>query len=367
MSPLVELEQLPNSFLLEAHHYTDPRWEAIEQARIFQDSWVYVGDRAQLSPGQVWSLTVAGRSIVITCTADGQVRGFYNLCAHLAFELCPQAGIQSVNQLSCPNHVWVYGLDGQCIEAPEQEHFGEGVNGQDYALQPLRLEVWSDFLFVCFAEQGPSLAEYLGCIVGRVGAHRQENTQLLFSRSQQVACNWKTYHDRALCDDRRAVTQQACCGGSDLLTCHRIPETLENPGYQFGFYTNLLCTPVTADWQTANRILPGLPDGGRDHWLTYGIFPNLHLIAVPNGLLAWTRIDPLTPEACRVTLEVYGLPGGEFAQGFEALIDEDMAFVETVQRGYGNGQHRPGPVNQLEARVIHQQQLIAGRLGKAPW
>ena len=46
---------------------------------------------------------------------------------------------------------------------------------------------------------------------------------------------------------------------------------------------------------------------------------------------------------------------------------EDVALVEAVQRGYASGQHHPGPVNQLEARVIHQQKLIAGRLGPANW
>lgn len=363
-SALVELEQLPSRFLLEAHHYTDPRWEAVEQEKIFRDSWIYVGDRAQLSPGQVLSTTVAGLNILVTCSAAGALQGFYNLCSHRAAELCSKRGVSSAQKLVCPYHAWVYGLDGQLLDLPMQGGFPGEFKPSDYPLQPVRIEAWAGFLFVCLAEKGPTLEEFLGGMPAQVGKHRREETQLLFSTSQQVAGNWKSYHDHALCDYHVATAH--------CQTLNVIQGSVENYGHQFSFYANLLHTPVTSIWQAENQSLPDLPEAARGQLLSYGIFPNLHLIAAPNGLMAWIRIDPVNPETCQVVLEVYGIPElspskSQLEQDFGAFMAEDIALVEAVQRGYGSGQYRPGPVNQLEARIVHQQRLIAGRLGQANW
>lgn len=361
-SVLLEANKLPAQFLLEAQHYLDPRWEAVEQQRIFRDSWLYLGDRAQLSPGQVWSTTVAGRSIVVTCSLEGELKGFYNLCPHRAARLCPEPGIQSAKQLLCPYHAWVYGLDGELLGVPLQDRFPHGFDPGDYSLQAVRVETWSDFLFVCFAERGPSLEEYLGLIPTQVGQHRRDETQLLLSKSRAVACNWKNYHDNTLCDYHVAIAHRE--------TLNVIQGPIKYYGHQFGFYTNLLHTPVTAKWQAENRSLPGVTGLGQDQLLTYGIFPNLHLIAAPSGLMAWIRIDPLTPETCQVDLEVYGIPEyspaiAQLEQDFGDFMAEDVALVESVQRGYASGHYQPGPVHQLEARIVHQQKLILGRLGDA--
>ena len=192
----------------------------------------------------------------------------------------------------------------------------------------------------------------------------REETQLLLSKSSQVACNWKNYHDNTLCDYHVAIAHRQ--------TLNVIQGPIQNYGHQFSFYTNLLHTPVTERWRAENQILLGLPEMAQGQLLTYGIFPNLHLIAAPNGLMAWIRIDPVTPETCEVVLEVYGIPGlspseSQLEQDFGAFMAEDVALVEMVQRGYASGHYQPGPVNQLEARIVHQQRLILGRLGKPNW
>ena len=85
-----------------------------------------------------------------------------------------------------------------------------------------------------------------------------------------------------------------------------------------------------------------LPERNRESFFTYGIFPNLHLLAFPNGVIAWIRIDPLTVDTCCVPLEIYGIPGfspgvAELLTEFEAFMAEDMQITAGVQKGYASG------------------------------
>ncbi len=57
---LVDPSALPERFLLSADHYTNPDWLPVEKTYIFQRTWLYVGDSAQLKVGQVWVTTVVG-------------------------------------------------------------------------------------------------------------------------------------------------------------------------------------------------------------------------------------------------------------------------------------------------------------------
>jgi phenylpropionate dioxygenase-like ring-hydroxylating dioxygenase large terminal subunit len=346
----------PERFLLEADHYTNPKWQEVEQRQIFRRTWLYVGDAGRLSePGMVRSTTVAGISVLITRDHAGELRAFHNVCPHRAAILAPEVGVQTCKQLVCPYHAWVYDLAGNLVGVPSQEQFGEGFQKQDFSLYPIRLETWSGFLFICLDEKAPTLENFFGSIPQNLGQHRTPNCQQLLRKQYQVACNWKNYHDNTLCDYHVAIAHRT--------TLNQVQGPVRQYRHQLEPYVNLLYTPTTTAWQTENQILPHLTGPSRDGFFTYGIFPNLHLLGLPNGLLAWIRIDPLAVDRCQVTLDVYGDPAFtpplEVLQTeFEAFMQEDMALTESVQKGYASGTYRPGPVNGLETRIIHQQKLI---------
>jgi phenylpropionate dioxygenase-like ring-hydroxylating dioxygenase large terminal subunit len=347
---------LPEKFLLEADHYTNPKWQDIEQQQIFRRTWLYVGDSRRLSePGMAWATTVANIKVLITRDASRELRAFHNVCPHRAAVLTPEVGIQLCKQMVCPYHAWVYDLAGNLVGVPSQDKFGEGFQRQALALHSIRLETWSGFIFICLDQDAPGLEEFLGSIPNTLGRHRTVASRQLFCKQYQVACNWKNYHDNTLCDYHVAIAHRT--------TLNQVQGPIRQYLHQFEPYVNLLYTPTTAAWQLNNQILPHLTGPGRDGFFTYGIYPNLHLLGLPNGLLAWIRIDPLAVDHCQVTLEVYGDP--EFTPSpaalqaeFEAFMQEDMELTESVQKGYASGAYRPGPVNGLESRIVHQQRLI---------
>ncbi|MBX2863322.1 MAG: aromatic ring-hydroxylating dioxygenase subunit alpha, partial [Leptolyngbyaceae cyanobacterium MAG.088] len=243
---------LPEHFLLSADHYTNSAWLTVEKTHIFQKTWLYIGDSAQLAVGQVWVRQVVGQPIVITCVAPGKFKAFHNVCPHRASLLCNETGVHSQKQLVCPYHAWVYDLEGNLVGAPSQQKFSDAFNPEDYRLTPLRIETWCGFLFICFTDDVPPLKDYLGSIPTNLGHHRREATRLLLSQQKTVACNWKNFHDNTLCDYHVAIAHRH--------TLHKVQGPIKHYEHQLETYTNLLRTPVTSGWQIENSTLPGLPE-----------------------------------------------------------------------------------------------------------
>lgn len=349
------LTQTQEPYFFDGSLYTDPKLLPLEIAAIFRKTWIYVGDAACLAkPGTVWTTEVAGCSVLIVHTPQGELKAFHNVCPHRASLLCPEAGISQVKQLVCPYHAWVYNLDGELIGTPAKERFPESFRLADFPLKSVRCEQWQGFIFVSFTSDVPPLQEFLGSAGKTLESHRTEATKLLGHRQYQVNCNWKNYHDNTLCDYHVPVVHRQ--------TLNVIQGPVPLYEHYFEPFVNLLYTPTTQQWRAENQVLDHLQERARFGFFTYGIFPNLHLIALPNGVLSWLRIDPITVETCQVNVEIYGIPGmdtaSELIEEFEAFMHEDMTVTEMVQRGYASGAYTPGVANQLEDRILHQQRLI---------
>jgi phenylpropionate dioxygenase-like ring-hydroxylating dioxygenase large terminal subunit len=347
---------LQDNTFFHAGLYTDPDLLPLELKYVLRRSWQYVGDAAQLAePGTVKVTTVAGLDILIVRAETGELNAFHNVCPHRASPLESQAGICQRQHLVCPYHGWVYSLDGKLLGTPVQKRFPDGFCREDFPLKPIRLAEWDGWLFVCFDDTAPPLIEFLDPIPQDLQGHRTAATQLLAQKSYAVACNWKNFHDNTLCDYHVAIAHRQ--------TLSPIQGPMRLYEHHFGQYVNLLYTPTTPDWRANYPALEHLGDRSRYGFFTYGIFPNQHFAAMPNGFLLWIRIDPLTVNTCQVNTEIYGIPGitppgSELVKSIDATMSEDIALTEGVQRGYASGAYTAGIANGLEARILHQQRLI---------
>ena len=63
--------------------YTADDFFALEQEKIFANSWVVVGCLPQVSKqGDILVTEVAGRSILVVRSKEEKLRAFYNVCRH---------------------------------------------------------------------------------------------------------------------------------------------------------------------------------------------------------------------------------------------------------------------------------------------
>ncbi len=339
------------------HLYTDANLPPLEQANIFRKTWLYIGDIEQLFPdNNIFVTEIAEASILLIRVDQTTVQAYYNVCPHRGALLCPERGRTSQEKLVCPYHAWVYNLEGNLIGTPAQDRFPEGFSLTDYPLKPIRCEQWEGFVFICFDDAAPPLREFLGDIPKSIQGYRQPETKQLARKTYDVACNWKVYHDNTLCDYHVPIVHRE--------TLNKIQGSVRYYDHYFDEYVNLLYTPTTKQWRKEHPVLETIPsEKARNGFFTYGIFPNLHFIALPDGVLAWIRIDPLQVDTCQVNLEIYGLPNfsppaEELVQDFETFMKEDMVVTELVQKGYASGGYEGGIANQLEDRILHQQALI---------
>ena len=352
------LNSIPPQHFFPASLYTEPDLLAIEKTHIFRKTWLYIGDSKELfTSNNIFVTEVADTSILlIKPHPDNSIQAYYNVCPHRASLLCSELGKHTLKQLVCPYHAWVYNLQGKLIGTPQKNQFPDNFSLDDYPLKSIRCEQWEGFIFICFDDTAPPLKAFLGDIPTIIQGYRLPETKQLVKQDYQVACNWKVYHDNTLCDYHVPIVHRN--------TLHQIQGAVRYYQHHFNHYVNWLYTPTTEDWRNNNPILDTIPsENARYGFFTYGIFPNLHFLAFPNGVLAWIRIDPLTINTCQVNLEIYGIPNFSPAtetlkQEFETFMKEDMVVTEMVQKGYESGGYQAGIANQLENRILHQQQLI---------
>jgi phenylpropionate dioxygenase-like ring-hydroxylating dioxygenase large terminal subunit len=102
---------------IPAPFYTDPEVSAQENERIFARRWQVAGRREQLAkPGDFFTTELLGEPLLLVRGAQGELRGFHNVCRHRAGP--PAEGCGSRKLFRCGYHGWTYGLDGALISAP---------------------------------------------------------------------------------------------------------------------------------------------------------------------------------------------------------------------------------------------------------
>ena len=97
--------------------YTSDEFFALEQKKIFANSWVAVGCLPQVNnKGDILVTKVAGRSILVIRSKEDKLEAFYNVCRHRGSKLLNESC--NIKSIRCPYHAWVYGLDGKCLGTP---------------------------------------------------------------------------------------------------------------------------------------------------------------------------------------------------------------------------------------------------------
>jgi len=312
--------------------YTDPAvWEA-EKRAIFYRHWHFACHESALdAPGKYVTTAIHDQELFLTRGHDGEVRGFYNVCAHRGHPLVEGEGQK--NRLVCPYHAWTYDLTGRLVGARGSNRT-EGFVRSDICLSGVRVESLLGLLFVNLDPDAPPLADYAAGLPEAIRAALprfdefgpQDGGTYM---GAEVACNWKALVDNFLecyhCEPAHPGFFRLLdvCGtkhrfGANFTEQH-IPPTRE---------------PALAPYplDPAHDVLDGT------FWLLY---PNTifgYLPGTPS--LSVSRVDALSPGRCRRVRQYLGLPGVRGAADEErarwarnAVVAEDIAICEAVQRG----------------------------------
>ena len=136
---------------LDGADYVSEAMYAEERERIWFDRWVCIGRAEEIAnPGDYVVRELAGESIVIARNRDGELRGYYNVCAHRGTKLLDETG-EACGHVSkafkCPYHSWAFDLDGRLIGTPNVDE-DESFDRDDFPLHRIGVDAYGGFLFV---------------------------------------------------------------------------------------------------------------------------------------------------------------------------------------------------------------------------
>src|SRR6266852_7272080 len=145
---------------LPSPYYISEEIYSREKEAIFCREWFCAGREEQLpNSGDHVVLDVAGESILVVRTKEGELKAHDNVCRHRGARLCEEprekdsdyvrlsGGVLGPNGIRCPYHQWTYGLDGKLLNAPYLRE-GENFCKADFSLYPVGLETWGGFFFL---------------------------------------------------------------------------------------------------------------------------------------------------------------------------------------------------------------------------
>jgi hypothetical protein len=130
---------------LPASWYLSPEAFALERERVLYREWFCAGRVDQVQrPGSLVVLDVAGESVLLVRTRDGELRPLQRLPPPRlqvvpALPARPRASppaARKAGSLRCPNHSWTYRLDGDLLRAPWTEDV-DGFDPAAFGLHPV--------------------------------------------------------------------------------------------------------------------------------------------------------------------------------------------------------------------------------------
>ncbi len=335
-----------------AKYYYDPDWYELERKAVWMRSWLNIGHVCEIpEPGSFIrrELEFAHASVLITRGKDGEVRAFHNTCTHRGTQLTDES-CGKKNTISCPYHMWTFGMDGKLVSAPDFERFY--TSKESLSLKPVAVDVCGGLIFVCMEPQ-QSLREYLGPMAERMEQLAVAKATTFHEYFYDINANWKMTYDNFQENYHLRFIHPRSSGpgtGPDnpfgypvsfsLVGIHRTQTIWTNPD---GSMPEALTTPLKAG--VGRLITDGLMNHpyGRDY---FALFPNFFTLCTSANPFFHT-VMPMGPGKSRGVIRLYWVGEDETAgtRYFREAITattrdihaEDVAVIEAGQRGISSG------------------------------
>lgn len=338
---------------------TDYSSEAVfaeERERIWFGGWIGIGRAEEIpDPGDVLVRDLAGESIIVTRNRDGEVRGFYNVCAHRGTKLLDETGLGACAHVSkvikCPYHAWSYDLDGRLVGTPNVDE-DEGFERAAYPLHEIGVETYGGFLFVNLddaAERRPLLDQLREGTesITNFERYRLDELRVGVRIVYEVKANWKivieNYNECLHCPTIHPELVQ-------VVPLYRFGEVWDEETRDDG---NWMIEGATSFTKTGRSTLPPFPDLLPDDYrMYYGTFqfPNLMLNLHPDAAMVYYAL-PRGAAHTTVVSEYLFRPETIAAASFapepvvelwDLISKQDWAVCERAQTGVSSRAYRSG-------------------------
>ena len=210
-TPLVVNQPQAMRFEVNRSAMVEPQILELEQRRIFDRCWIYVGHESELrAPGDFRTRTVCGRPVLFCRDSKNAVRVFLNTCRHRGTVVCREAE-GNAQRYTCFYHGWTYDRDGALYAVPGQNAYPPGFDKAQFPLkEPARVAAYRGFVFLNFDAGAQPLEDYLAgakeyidLIIEQSPSGRMEVIQ--GTQEYDIRANWKLLVENSF-DDYHLLT-----------------------------------------------------------------------------------------------------------------------------------------------------------------
>ena len=174
---------------LSVDRYISPEFFKEEKEKLWPKTWQMACREEDIpESGDHFVYWVIDRSVIVTRTPSGEIKGFINSCRHRGRCLRDESG--SVDKFRCPFHGATWDLDGQFKGIPNDWDF-EHIADRDMSLPQVKVATWGGFVFINFDLECQPLEDYLDVLPQHFERFPLEKYFKAVHVQRVMDCNWK--------------------------------------------------------------------------------------------------------------------------------------------------------------------------------
>lgn len=346
----------------EVSRYLDVSRFALEQQHIFRESPLMLAHASELTEPHAFVTRQAPRgSVLLARDAQGQVRGFHNVCRHRGARLVDaQAGC--AERFRCPYHAWTYSSSGELVGVPHQASAFPDLCREQNSLKPVNVIERHGFIWL--ADDADKLDAWLAPVAEDLQWLNLKQHRLLVRQEKIWRCNWKLIAEGGLESYHFRQAHSATIAPYFPDNCSLVEA--------FGphFRTVLPKRSISA--------LVAQPESEwslREHThMTYALFPSETLL-VQRDHIAWIQAIPVAVDQTLVRIASL-VPEVDQPHGHQpdahwhtnhqitcATLDEDFAMGESIQSGLASGANTQLQFGRNEGALVAFNRIVDRALG----
>ena len=354
-----------------------------EKDHIFFREWFCAGREEELpTAGSILIREVAGESILIARTKDGELKAHYNVCRHRGARLCGNSeeqrwgvslrgGITPAATIRCSYHQWTYALDGSLLSVPFMQE-SEDFQKKDFSLYTVGLKTWGGFFFLNLspkeaASEGRTLQSQMGSVQERIKRYPLAELRTAKQLNYELIANWKVILEN--------FNECYHCGPVHPELCEVVPDFKRGGAgldWENGIPHREGATTFTWTGTTTRASFTGLDEFEQVRHRGEVAYPNLLLSLSRDhvaAFLIWPQNAERTLVECRFLFHPDEMSKADFdpadAVDFWDLINrQDWAICERVQAGLKTRVHKFGYYAPMEDDSADIRRYVAKHLGQ---
>jgi phenylpropionate dioxygenase-like ring-hydroxylating dioxygenase large terminal subunit len=277
---------------------------------------------------------IAGRSILVTRDAHGDVHAFLNICRHRGTQLVDdESGCK--HRFTCPYHAWSYANTGELISVPHMETGFPDLDKAQYSLKSLQCEERFGFIWVIATpDVSFDFDAYYAPIAAEAEGLDLANMAIAHEEKKVHNSNWKILVEGGIESYHFKVAHRKTIGPyfeDNLSSYQMLGEHMRSVLMRSSMH--VLRDQPTDKWRL------------RDHAnIIYTFFPTTQLL-VQKDHIVWINSRPVSAGQTELRLATLAPKSrlGEEAyweknhQITSTTLNEDFVIGESIQNGFASG------------------------------